>query len=323
MIIKYAFYGDIACTRVVDVTKYVVNNFMGLDEIKIPAGFNFNAVFGDPIPLTHKFLTIVLGTGEKITVSEYAVVKNERRIRIGDQKLGFVITRHVNSVITNRYWKRAYESIRKYYTEEIIIVDDGSDPQFLVEDIDLYNCRVIKADVNFKGAGELLSYYYFHMLKSFDKMVFVHDSVWLNTYIDFYGISRTTFLWTFPHDFNNEIEEKEVIQCLDNYEEIERLYDDKTRWGGCFGVMSVCLWADIDAINRRYAFFDRLLPIVRTRPRRMCLERVYACVCNAICPDTPVMYGRIAEYTHWGSDEKAYLDGKLNHLPIIKVWTGR
>lgn len=31
---------------------------------------------------------------------------------------GFIIIRHVNSELSNTYWKEAYTGIRKYYTNE-------------------------------------------------------------------------------------------------------------------------------------------------------------------------------------------------------------
>ena len=43
---------------------------------------------------------------------------------------GFVIIRHVDSEITNKYWKKSYECIRKFYSDPIMIVDDNSNPDF-------------------------------------------------------------------------------------------------------------------------------------------------------------------------------------------------
>jgi hypothetical protein len=40
--------------------------------------------------------------------------------------IGFIILRHVNSEESDHYWKSAYESIRKYYSNPIVIIDDNS-----------------------------------------------------------------------------------------------------------------------------------------------------------------------------------------------------
>ena len=38
--------------------------------------------------------------------------------------IGFIILRHVNSKSTDRYWKRSYDCVRKFYPEnEIVIID--------------------------------------------------------------------------------------------------------------------------------------------------------------------------------------------------------
>ena len=43
--------------------------------------------------------------------------------------LGFIILRHVNSELTNKYWVNCYNCIRRHYPEnKILIIDDNSNP---------------------------------------------------------------------------------------------------------------------------------------------------------------------------------------------------
>ena len=73
--------------------------------------------------------------------------------------LGFIILRHVNSSITNTYWIKCYNSIRHFYPENnILIIDDNSDPEFLTHKI-LYKTNIINSE--FTKRGEVLPYYYF------------------------------------------------------------------------------------------------------------------------------------------------------------------
>ena len=73
---------------------------------------------------------------------------------------GFIITRHVNSSKTNKYWNRCVKLINIYYpSKPIIIIDDNSDDDFLKEDSRYENVTVIKSE--FPGRGELLPYIYF------------------------------------------------------------------------------------------------------------------------------------------------------------------
>ena len=46
---------------------------------------------------------------------------------------GFIITRHVNSENTNRYWNHSIKLLRRLYpNNKIIIIDDNSDKNFLL-----------------------------------------------------------------------------------------------------------------------------------------------------------------------------------------------
>ena len=49
--------------------------------------------------------------------------------------LGFIIIRHVNSKISDYYWKECYTCIRKFYDNPIVIIDDSSNKEFLNENI--------------------------------------------------------------------------------------------------------------------------------------------------------------------------------------------
>ena len=119
--------------------------------------------------------------------------------------LGFIIIRHVNSNLSDGYWKECYTCIRKFYTNPIIIIDDSSNPEFLVEDINLVNCTVIY-DKDHKGVAELLPYYYFHTQKPFDTAVILHDSIFLQQYIDFeLGERPVQFLWTITKLYDNDL----------------------------------------------------------------------------------------------------------------------
>ena len=47
---------------------------------------------------------------------------------------GFIITRHVNSEQTNKYWNHCVKLIRTFYPiNQIILIDDNSNPNFIME----------------------------------------------------------------------------------------------------------------------------------------------------------------------------------------------
>jgi hypothetical protein len=118
---------------------------------------------------------------------------------------GFIIVRHVNSKITDYYWKECYSCIRKWYTDPILIIDDSSNKEWLTENIQIDNCQTIY-DTENKGCGELLGYYYFHKLKPFDSAVIIHDSVFIQRKVDFCLNENMRFLWTFIGQWDHELE---------------------------------------------------------------------------------------------------------------------
>ena len=71
-----------------------------------------------------------------------------------DNTYGFFLLRHVNSELTNHYWIECYKCIRKFYpNQQIVIIDDDSNPLFLKNDYPLTNTILI--DSEFKKRGEI------------------------------------------------------------------------------------------------------------------------------------------------------------------------
>ena len=97
-------------------------------------------------------------------------------LRFREKSYVFVILRHLRTTRDNDLWISSYNSIRKFYTNKIVIIDDNS----AINTVDgkLVNTEVIKSEFN--GAGEILPYYYFLKYKWADRMVFLHDSMFIN-----------------------------------------------------------------------------------------------------------------------------------------------
>ena len=109
---------------------------------------------------------------------------------------GFIITRHVNSEKTNKYWNHAVRSIRRFYPlRKIVIIDDNSNKNYITVR-PLYKTTVIHG--SYPGRGEFLPYYYYLHYKWFDTAVIIHDSVFVNSLIDF-RVKKYKFLWDFEH----------------------------------------------------------------------------------------------------------------------------
>lgn len=229
--------------------------------------------------------------------------------------LGFIILRHVNNESTNDYWIHCYDCVRKYYPENaILIIDDGSYYEFIT-DKELYKTTIINSE--YPKRGELLPYYYYLKNKLFDTAVIIHDSVFINKHIDF-TVDNYEILWDFEHDWDQIADETSLLELF-NDEELLTFYNNKSLWKGSFGCMSVVTHDYLTSINNRYNL-SILLDHILTRHTRSCFERIIGCLLQQK-EAKKALLGDIHSYCPWDIrfNDKEY----HNHLPIIKVWTGR
>ena len=240
--------------------------------------------------------------------------------------LGFIIIRHVNSKMSDLYWKECYTCIRKFYDNPIMIIDDSSNPDFLNENIFLKNCSVIY-DKDHKGAAELLPYYYFYKVKPFDTAVIIHDSIFIQSKINFELTENEDikFLWTFSQRWNNDIFYviDNLIQDLPYYDELLKLYNKTDSWFGAFGCMSVLRWNFIETLQKNHSIFDIMLPKVSKRENRYGLERVLALLAHYNTKNISTIFGDIHSYIRWGITFTEYLKDDYSSYPIMKVWSSR
>ena len=229
--------------------------------------------------------------------------------------IGFIILRHVINETTNKYLNHCYDCIRKYYPEDrILIIDDNS--SYIIPNRKLYNTIIINSQ--YPGRGELLPYYYFLRGKFCDTVCILHDSVFINKHIDITTTSYK-FLWDFEHNWDTIKDETNIINCLNNKYLFE-FYKNKKLWKGCFGGMTIIRHDYLKFIDNIYDI-SKLLKCVLNRNNRCSFERVIACLLQKHDIIQPSLLGNIHKYCKWGITwhEK----DNYNHLPIIKVWTGR
>ena len=243
---------------------------------------------------------------------------------------GFIIIRHVNSEKTNNYWIESYKCIRKYYDNKIIIIDDNSNYAFIKYDsniINICNCEIIQSE--YHKRGEILGYYYFYKHHFFEKAVIIHDSVFINKYIDFDKYNDIKFIWHFTHGWFQKDDEARLLSNLNNNSGIHELYNHTNKMHGCFGTQSVLTYNFLNNIVNKYNIFN-LVNYICDRIERMNFERIFALMCINECCDliiNPSIFGIIHDYTRFGYTYDEYIKdkihNKLEHMEIIKVWTGR
>jgi len=250
---------------------------------------------------------------------------------------GFIITRHVNSETTNKYWNHSVKCLRSLYPlKKIIIIDDNSNYNFVKADFDYKNVEIVQSE--FKGRGELLPYYYYLKNKYFNNAVILHDSVFFHKRVNFekfLGL-KVIPLWFFNPDKENVINTIRISSNLSNALSIQQkitLNDSliglpHLKWYGCFGGQSFINHNFLQEIEAKYKITN-MLSAVKCRSDRCSLERILGCIFfteNQKILNKKSIFGDIMRYQKWGySYEKYYQDFKNNKLPriVVKVWTGR
>ena len=231
------------------------------------------------------------------------------------KQVGFIILRHVNNELTNKYWIKCVNSIRQYYPENnILIIDDNSNYEYITEET-LYKTTIINSE--YPKRGELLPYYYYLHNKLFDIAVIIHDSVIVNTYIDI-NVKTYKFLWEFEHDWDQIEDETRMINIFNDLE-LNKFYENKDLWKGCFGCMTIITHDYLTYINNKYDI-RKLLDYVLNKYNRCSFERVIACLLQKEGKKETLL-GDIHKYVNWGIQFNEI--DKYNNLPLIKYWTGR
>ena len=136
---------------------------------------------------------------------------------------GFIITRHINSEITNFYWNQSLKLLRTFYPEtKIVIIDDNSNEQYIKSFFNYENIEIIKSE--FPGRGELLPYYYFIKNKFFENAVILHDSIFFHKRINFEILNgkKVLPLWHFNPDKENIKQTLFISSYLNNSINIQK-----------------------------------------------------------------------------------------------------
>jgi hypothetical protein len=255
---------------------------------------------------------------------------------------GFIITRHVNSETTNKYWNQCTKLIRTYYPlKQIIIIDDNSNQDLIKADFEYKNVTIIQSE--YPGRGELLPFIYFLKHKWFDNAVIIHDSVFIHSRIPFESLKVPVLpLWHHGYDKENKKNLLRIASSLTNNSNIKYninggdnnlllLGATKTNKFNilCFGCQCYINLDFLEKLEKKYTI-TKLVDTVTCRKDRCGLERIMGLLFCQEFPDlqkSVSIFGHILNhYQRFAYNYDQYIDDlKHNKVPhkFVKVWTGR
>ena len=251
---------------------------------------------------------------------------------------GFIITRHVNSEATNKYWNQNIKLIRTHYPlKQIVIIDDNSNYEYVKSDFEYKNITIIQSE--FHGRGELLPFIYFLKHKWFDNAVIIHDSVFIHKRIPFEQIELPVIpLWHHIYDKENLpnllritkfLKHKGTIEKIINRNELNILGMNRDKFKLCFGVQCYINLHFLERIENKYNI-SNLVHAVHCRTDRCALERIIGIIFsleyyNLLTINS--LFGSIFHHKNaFSYNYDAYNnDFKNKNVPhsFVKVWTGR
>jgi hypothetical protein len=251
-------------------------------------------------------------------------VPPESGIEESPEKIGFIILRNVNSVMTNEYWKECYTCIKRFYPKNrILIIDDNSDYKY-VSNLLLDNTMIIRSE--YPKRGEYLPYYYYLKTNFCETAVILHDSVFIKKYIDF-NVSSYKILLDFGRenitDPSSMPYQKKILSEI-NSEKLNNFYNKKNSnlWKGCFGCMSAIKYDYLKHIDNEFRIAC-LIPHITCKDARCAFERIIGCLLQINIKENS-FFGSIHKYCRWGLNYNEYLRHEYNEkLPLVKVWSGR
>ena len=251
---------------------------------------------------------------------------------------GFIITRHVNSEQTNKYWNHNIKLIRTHYPfKKIVIIDDNSNYAFVKADFAYRNLEIIQSE--YPGRGELLPYIYYLRHKWFDNAVIIHDSVFFHKRIPFESIKVPVLpFWHHPYDkehLNNllrisgYLKNGSFIRQRLSGSEINILGMNEQKFNLCFGGQCYINHSFLSNLERKY-HISNLVNAITCRTDRCGLERILGLLFNNEFKQLSKIksfYGDIrSHHLSFGYNFDNYLADFRNniiHGTLVKVWTGR
>ncbi len=254
-------------------------------------------------------------------------------LRVDNKSYVFVILRHIRNPSDNDLWISSYNSIRRFYTNKIVIIDDNSSMNTV--NGKLYETDIIYSD--YHGAGECLPYFYFLMHQWADRMIFLHDTMFLHRpFLQREVDTSLCFHWHFdPTDKEFIPRLQQLLTSFKNHEPLSTFLSSAptTEWKACFGVAGIIELSVAVQLEEKYKLFSTAVLMIRNRRDREIMERLFGLVVfheKLITTDKCSTFGSILHYPKCFESQDMTLKTATYEVErtgyptaILKVWRGR
>lgn len=192
----------------------------------------------------------------------------------------FVILRHVTKAMdnSNDIWQECYKSIRNFYKNKIVIIDNNSDKTILLLNITLENCEIIDFE-NYQN--RLFSPFLFLLNYDFNRAIILHDGCIIQKYVDFSQFIDCKYIWHFDTKlYDNSYLIERQLNSLENNQELVNIFRKKN-FTGCMGC---CIGIDktfLVNMEKKYKI-SNLKNIIINQEEAIAFERTLSVLCFSL-----------------------------------------
>ena len=203
-----------------------------------------------------------------------------------NSSFGFIIPSYVNGPYAYHRLKSCIDSIRKLYPLILIVViDDYS--EINISELMTMDSKLIVEKSLIKRGGEINPYCHFFNKKYFDVAIIIQDSTTIKRLIPV-DISTVTvkFFYYFLYD-KQGWDDNFALRLLNFYnyitdtkkrENVINFSQNKKKWLGCMGIMSVISHDYLTEMNNKTCFLE-MCQHVKDRNDRILMENIFAVCC--------------------------------------------
>jgi hypothetical protein len=222
----------------------------------------------------------------------------------------FVILRHVTKQLNNsdEIWKECYKSIRLFYNNKIIIIDNNSDYNIIKNDIELKNCEIINSSA---FNSRLFSPFYELLNIDFERAIIIHDGVIFKKFVDFSKFEEVKFIWNFnmkQYDDINLIEGQ--LSVLKNNNILFDIFRKKY-FVGCMGCCLAITKPFLMKLEEKYKI-SSLKNIIKNQQDAIAFERTISVLCFSEKPNliNDISFEGEIKHMIWGYSYLDFINNK-------------